>query len=114
VRRYAAPVRVLIPGVAFVVLVALLILAQRGRRLGAALVAIVLAGAALWLVSWIAIRSDYRDADGYVDCWPDCTPLQDGVAIGFWLVPIAVVALMVVGGLLAVGDRLRRRRRAAS
>jgi putative copper export protein len=103
-------VRVLIPGVAFVVLVGLLILAQRRRRLGIALVAITLGGAAAWFGSWMAFRADYHDADGAFDCWPDCTPLQDSVWIGFSLVPIAVVALLIVGGLLALGGRIRERR----
>jgi len=25
----------------------------------------------------IAVRADYRDADGFVDCWPYCSTFQD-------------------------------------
>lgn len=36
-----------------------------------------------WLAAKVAIADDYRDADGYADCWPSCSVTQRAVAVGF-------------------------------
>jgi hypothetical protein len=65
---------------------------RRGRLLAVSLVLFVLATVASGL-AYAAVETDYRDADGWVDCWPDCTPLQDATAFGLFLgPPVAVVA----------------------
>jgi hypothetical protein len=55
---------------------ALVVAARRGRLL-AALVVMLMALAASRAAAAIAVRADYRDADGFVDCWPYCSTFQD-------------------------------------
>jgi hypothetical protein len=53
-------------------------------RLSTLLATLVAFLAVLWLVNLGLIASDYRDADGWVDCYPSCSGLQrvvGGVAI---------------------------------
>jgi hypothetical protein len=97
----------------FVMLAVSLEVARRRHRLSAALAAIVLAATALWVFAFVAIRTDYHDADGATDCWPSCTLLQEGVAVAILWVPAAVAALVIVGGLLSVVGRIRERRERA-
>lgn len=67
-------------------------------------------GAAL-LTAWVAVAmlvsTDYRDADGFFDCWPDCTPWQDAVLGVILGVPVMLAGL-TLGALVA---RIARRRK---
>ena len=58
-----------------------------------------------WTVATILIAADVRDADGFMDCWPDCTVLQDAVEFAF--VVSSVMLVVVATGRLAA--RLARR-----
>jgi hypothetical protein len=80
--------------------------ARRRQRLGAALVTIVLAAAALWVVALVAVTTDYHDADGATDCWPNCTLLQDSVAVAFFWIPAVVAAIVIFAGLMSVVGRI--------
>jgi hypothetical protein len=51
--------------------------------------------AATWVAVKAAISSDYRDADGYGDCWPNCTLLQNGVGTMNVLAPLTLILLAV-------------------
>jgi hypothetical protein len=72
----------------------------RLHRLVIAFVIAVIMSASLWAVAEAAIRTDYRDADGHSDCWPDCTALQDGVGTITALAPVTLVGLVVVTAVL--------------
>jgi hypothetical protein len=41
----------------------------------------------------------YRDADGFIDCWPSCTLLQD--VVGFVLFASPILSVGVLAGRLA-------------
>lgn len=91
----------LIAALLFVTLALLLYLARRRRRLGTAFVAVTALLAGAWMLARLAVRSDYHDADGYVDCWPRCTALQDAVALATWYGPLLFIALGVLAAVLA-------------
>ena len=77
---------------------------RRGPLLPAGVV--LFAGAAVAFgLSYVAIATDYRDADGYVDCWPDCTAIQDAVSFGFFLAPVVAIVACVALLLARLGRR---------
>ena len=47
-----------------------------------------------WTVATILIASDVGDADGFMECWPDCTVLQDGVEFAFFVSPVMLVVVL--------------------
>jgi hypothetical protein len=63
------------------------------RRLGRNVLLGLTLLAALWALAALAVSTDWRDADGYVDCWPNCSPLQDTVGVLFVVAPAAAVFL---------------------
>jgi len=65
----------------------------------------------LWVVALVAISTDYHDADGATDCWPNCTLLQESVAVALFWIPAAIAALLIVGGLLSAAGRIREHRK---
>jgi hypothetical protein len=79
-------------------------------RLSTLLATLVAFLAVLWLVNLGLIASDYRDADGWVDCYPSCSGLQrvvGGVAI--WGGALLIVcAAAAVAGLVACALARRR------
>jgi hypothetical protein len=94
--------------VAVVLLAALgLVVAYRRRELLAASWLVLVFGAVAFLLAFLAIGTDYRDADGFFDCWPNCTALQDTVGIAFFTGP--AIAFLGVAG-LGLESVLRRRR----
>ena len=92
----------------FLAFAVLLVFSWRRGRLGWAFLGITVALVGLWLAAAAAVRSDYRDADGYIDCWPSCSALQDGVGIALWWSPIAFVVLGVIAAVLAAVSGPRR------
>ena len=62
---------------------------------------VTLALGAAWAVAKELVRRDWRDADGYIDCWPNCSAVQDGVALAIWVGPVLLVVLIVAAGVLA-------------
>jgi hypothetical protein len=97
------------PIIAALFLVVLGLVLYGGWRLHRLVIAFVIAVAvttSLWTAADAAIRTDYRDADGYSDCWPDCTLLQSGVAVVNRLAPVALLGLIVAtAGLIALAKR---------
>ena len=93
--------RPLAAALVFLLLALLLCAAWRRGRLGLTFLALAPLVAAAWLLARAAVRADYRDADGYVDCWPSCTLLQDSVGLAIWYGPVLLIALGVVAAVLA-------------
>lgn len=75
-------------------------LAGTRQRLAAGVALCVVALGAVWFASFAAVRADWRDADGFVDCWPNCTVYQD--ACGAILVgsPAVLVVWLAAAGLV--------------
>ena len=81
-----------------------------GRRvLGVAAATLALLG--VWGASLLAIGTDYRDADGHMDCWPRCTAYQEAVGVAFWGA-LPALGLVIVSTVLAVAVSALRRRAA--
>lgn len=59
--------------------------------------AILFGGALIvtWTVAAILIATDVRDADGFMDCWTDCTILQDGVEFALFVSPVMLVVVLI-------------------
>jgi hypothetical protein len=72
----------------------------------AAVAAVALA--LVWLAAAVAFAADYREADGFMDCWPDCTALQSTIEFVLFVVP-AMFVLVLLGAL--GGWMVRRARR---
>jgi hypothetical protein len=52
--------------------------------------------AGIWIMAKVANDTDYRNADGWVDCWPSCTPLERGVGIGLFAGAVLMVASLLL------------------
>jgi hypothetical protein len=83
----------------------------RRRRFLRAFAAVAVALLGLWGASLLAIETDYRDGDGFVDCWPGCTAYQDAVGFAF-LFPLAALVLVTAASAVAVAVSALRRRAA--
>jgi hypothetical protein len=87
--------------------VAAVVVGWRARRgvliTGVALITV----AVVWIAAKVANDRDYRDADGWVDCWPSCTALQRGVGVSLvgGAVLGAALALAFVIALVRRGGR---------
>ena len=75
---------------------AIVIKVVRPGRLTNGVLAAAVALATLYAVAWVAIATDFRDADGFIDCWPHCSALQEAVGIGVTWIPILMGVLAVV------------------
>jgi hypothetical protein len=83
---------------------------SKRNRLVLALSMSVLVLAGLWLATAIAVNTDWRDADGFVDCWPNCSAYQDASGAILLGAPAVLAAWLAVAALFS----WRRRRRAAT
>ncbi len=72
---------------------------ERHGRLRSALAACVLALGVLWLAALAAVKTDWRDADGFIDCWPSCTLYQDATGVILIWSPVAVPVWLGVAAL---------------
>ncbi|HEY4621920.1 MAG TPA: hypothetical protein VIG93_09485 [Gaiellaceae bacterium] len=90
-------------------LASLLYVAWRRRRLASTFIVVTIGSALLWGLAFAAIWTDYRDADGFVDCWPYCTAFQVAVASTFWYGPVMFLVLGVFAVALATISARRRR-----
>ncbi|HEV8602436.1 MAG TPA: hypothetical protein VGQ68_03475 [Gaiellaceae bacterium] len=75
------------------------------RPLALSIFAIVALLDALWLTDLVLIARDYRDTDGFIDCWPSCTVEQE-IAGGVLFYTPLLMALILAGS-LAVLARTR-------
>jgi hypothetical protein len=69
--------------------------------------------AGLWVAVERAISTDYRDADGFGDCWPTCNVVQNGVGTFDVLAPAALI-LLAIAFVAFLGFRWRGRHREAN
>lgn len=98
----------------FVGITLLLTMAWRRGRLALAFVAVATLLAATWVLAYVAAVVDFRYADGWVDCRPGCTILQDGVHAALELGPLvlfgSVLCAAILGGITWRRGRESRRR----
>ena len=102
---------VVLLALASVVLIALGLLAGawvRGR-LGLASGIVFVVAVVAWAADFVALTSDYRDADGFVDCGESCTAMHRLAALGF-VAPPLLISLAAAGMLVALVARGRRQR----
>jgi hypothetical protein len=78
---------------------------RRGVLLAVTAAVFLLACVASGLAYWAA-ATDYRDADGFVDCWPNCTAIQDATGWGVFLAPI----VGLIAGITTLAALVIRRR----
>jgi hypothetical protein len=99
---FAAPAGVLLAiAISFVFVFAY----RRGVLLAVAAAVFLFACIASGLAYWAA-ATDYRDADGLGDCWPNCSAIQDATR---WGVSVAPVLGLVAGITILVALVIRRR-----
>jgi hypothetical protein len=95
---------IVVPGIA-------LYAGWRRGRFAMAFGAVVAAVLGVWGASLLTIATDYRDADGHVDCWPHCTAYQKAIGGVFWYtIPLVTLLALASAGVVLVS---RWRRRAA-
>jgi hypothetical protein len=63
-------------------------------------------GASAFVLAAAAVKTDFRDADGFVDCWPACTALQKTIPLGLFVAPVVSV-LAPLTAIVAVARRGR-------
>jgi hypothetical protein len=86
-----------------------LLVGWRRHRLGPAIAGCAAGLIAIFVAAGLAINTDYRDADGFTDCWPSCTRFQEAVGAAFWYTPALLVLVGIVFVVLvAVTERRRR------
>jgi len=71
---------------------------------------VMLAGAltvlgAVLALDVLAYATDFRDADGAIDCWPHCTTIQNTVKWSFTIGAVLLPALVAVATVRAVLKR---------
>jgi hypothetical protein len=60
---------------------------SRSRLVGLAILAVVV------VFDLIAISTDFHDADGFLDCWPQCSTWQHAIR---WSLSVGVLLLLVL------------------
>ena len=55
---------------------------------------------AVWVATAAMYYSDWRDADGFVDCWPNCTTYQDASGTILVGLPVVLAAWVVAAALI--------------
>jgi hypothetical protein len=63
--------------------------------------------AGMWLLAVLAVRADYQDADGFIDCWPSCTAVHNAVGATLFYGPVAAVLVLIASAALHA-RRIRR------
>jgi hypothetical protein len=59
---------------------------------------------ALWLSILALVSHDYRDMDGFIDCWPSCT-VEQQLAGGVLFYTPLLMALILAGSLVVLARR---------
>jgi hypothetical protein len=78
----------------------------RPNRTAVLLAMVGLALGIVWILAWLAESTDFRDADGWVDCWPTCNAVQTATGALF---TYGTVALATVG-VVSFASLVRRHR----
>lgn len=55
----------------------------------------VIALAVAWVTAFVAMEVDFKDADGFIDCWPSCSYLQE--IVGYVILYGGVASLIICG-----------------
>jgi hypothetical protein len=87
----------------------LLLARARHRRLLVPALAMSALFALIWGLALAAISTDFHDSDGFVDCWPDCSWLQQIVSAATFGAPVLVLGLLIVA-ILSFTSRRRHGR----
>lgn len=95
-------------GIVAVVGVGISLSLYRREPLDVGIAAILVVVGVILLVDVAAYATDFRDADGAIDCWSNCDVLQTLVR---WTVPLGAVLLPVLVVIAAVRAALGRARR---
>jgi hypothetical protein len=74
------------------------------RRLALSIFAIVTLLDALWLTVLALVAHDYRDMDGFIDCWPSCTVEQQTAGGVLFYTPL-LMALIIAGSFVVLARR---------
>jgi heme/copper-type cytochrome/quinol oxidase subunit 3 len=107
---YVLIVAALVPAVALVAAAVLWRLRPSTRPL--LIVAIVLAAA--YTVANVLIAIDYDDADGFMDCWPDCSGVQEAIRTALFIGGTLLLLVAAVSLVWAVIAALRSSREPSS
>ena len=83
----------------------LLYVAHRRGHLVAVGLALLALSAAAFGLAFAAMQTQWRDADGWADCWPSCEPIHELTRLGLFFTPGIV---LLVGLALAFGAVARR------
>jgi hypothetical protein len=83
-----------------------IILGSSRNRLLSSLAGYVVVLMAVWFATAVAYYTDWRDADEFLVCWPNCTTFQD--ANGTILVGFPVVLAVWLLAAVLIGRRRRR------
>jgi hypothetical protein len=78
-------------------------------RLGTAAVVVCLVAFATWALTFAAITSEFRDANGFATCTAGCTTVHYVAAVSFVASPL-LIALAGLAMIVARGSRWRLRR----
>jgi Ca2+/Na+ antiporter len=81
----------LLAGTVAVLGVFVVVLAGQRNRLKETVGAAVLVLIALWLLAMVAYSTDWRDADGFLDCWPTCTRHQQAIGSVLLIAPVMLI-----------------------
>ena len=58
----------------------------------------------VWILAVASHTMDWHDADGWIDCWPRCKPVQDATRVILLSVPVIAGVLLVVALVTAIAD----------
>lgn len=89
-----------------VAVAALLYIAHRRDHLVPFALALLALATGAFAFAYAANETRWRDADGWADCWPSCTAIQEATRWGLFLSP---GILLVVAFALVFGGVSRRR-----
>ena len=95
----------------FALMCGALTLAWMRGRLGAAAIALFVVSLAAWAGAFTVILTEYRDANNFATCDPDCGVVHYATSLAF-LAPPLLIALAALAMLVTRGTRWRARRAA--
>lgn len=88
---------------AVVVAIAMLLAAVarlRGHSFSKLEIVVAVGAAAAFGVTLVAVGTDFQDADGLADCYPDCNGVQNAARVGFFIAPSVLIVLLLLAAVL--------------
>lgn len=86
-----------------------LAIAWMRRRLGTAAIGLFVVALVAWVIAFVAITTEFRDANDFATCDESCTTTHYLAAVGF-IAPPLLIALAGLAMIVARGSRWRLRR----